>query len=52
MDVGLGHVLPLIGHTKFGKEGPDVKDGIPGWFGFRVSDPMGLGFNLCVAPAL
>ena len=29
-----------------------VKDGIPGSFGFRVSDPMGLGFNLCVVPAL
>ena len=24
MDVSLGHVLPLIGHTKFGKEGPDL----------------------------
>ena len=24
MDIGLGHVLPLIGHTKFGKEGPDL----------------------------
>ena len=29
-----------------------VKDGILGLFGFQVSDPMGLGFNLCVAPAL
>ena len=24
MAVGLGHVLPLIGHTKFGEEGPNV----------------------------
>ena len=29
-----------------------VKDGIPGLLGFRVSDPTGLGFNLCVVPAL
>ena len=29
-----------------------VKDRIPRLFGFRVSDPTGLGFNLCVVPAL
>ena len=29
-----------------------VKDGILRWFRFRVSDPTGLGFNLCVALAL
>ena len=24
MDIGLGHVLPLVGHTKFGEEGPNL----------------------------
>ena len=24
VDIGPGHVLPLIGHTKFGEEGPDL----------------------------
>ena len=37
--------LSIIHETTF-------KDGIPRLFGFRVSDPTGLGFNLCVAPAL